>query len=207
MREIVEKLKIQSNRSSTAQKYLEIWRIFNQFIIKLDVKPRTWEERLTFFCAYLVQQKRKSTTIRSYVSAIKWVLKTDGYSWNQDQLDLTALTKACRLHNDVVRTRLPISSRLLELLLFKVERLFPQQLFITVLYQTVFSIAYYGLLRIGEVAKSEHTVLARNIHLGMNKNKLLIVLYSSKTHGKESVPQQIKITQAPSDDYEICFYS
>ena len=40
---------------------------------------------------------------------------------------------------------------------------------------------------------------ACNIHLGRNKNKMLIMLYSSKTHGKANKPQEIKI-KALSDE-------
>ena len=43
---------------------------------------------------------------------------------------------------------------------------------------------------------SPHSVKAANIHVGTNKDKLLIVLYSSKTHSKESLPQEIKISSA-----------
>ena len=94
---VVDKLWRQCNHLSTTNKYLDILRISNQFIIKLDQKPRTWEDRLTLFCAYLVDLKGfcaylvdlkgQSATIKLYVSAIKWVLKSDGYCWNQNKLD------------------------------------------------------------------------------------------------------------------------
>ena len=32
------------------------------------------------------------------------------------------------------------------------------------------------------------------MHIGQNKDKMLFVLYSSKTHGQESRPQKVKIT-------------
>ena len=194
MEQMVEKLKRQCNRSSTANKYLDIWRIFNKFVIWLDKKPKTWEERLTLFCAYLVQEKRKSTTIKSYISAIKWVLRNDGYVWNEAKLQLTALTKACKLQNDIVRTCLPISYKLLELVLFEVNRIFGTQWYLRLMYKTLFALSYYGLFRIGEVTLSQHVIQAWHVHLAMNKSKLLIMLYTSKTHGRESHPQQVKIT-------------
>ena len=43
------------------------------------------------------------------------------------------------------------------------------------------------------VCEVGHTVRARDLHLGTNKDKLMIVLYSSKTHNKESRLQKIKI--------------
>ena len=34
----------------------------------------------------------------------------------------------------------------------------------------------------------------KDVHIGLNKDKILFVLYSSKTHGKESLPQKVKIS-------------
>ena len=52
----------------------------------------------------------------------------------------------------------------------------------------------------GEVAQSPHQVLARDVHMGFNKNKLLFVLRSSKTHGKHMEPQMIKISSTSNRD-------
>ena len=61
------------------------------------------------------------------------------------------------------------------------------------LYKAVFSTAYYGLLRIGEIADSEHSILAKNVHIGINKNKILLLLETSKMHCCGDKPQMIKI--------------
>ena len=53
---------------------------------------------------------------------------------------------------------------------------------------------YYGLMRVGELTLSPHTVKAKDVHLARNKEKLLIMLYTSKTHGRANKPQEIKIT-------------
>ena len=50
------------------------------------------------------------------------------------------------------------------------------------------------MMRIGEVTKSPHILKASNVHIATNKDKILLVLYSSKTHDKASRPQKIKIT-------------
>ena len=54
---------------------------------------------------------------------------------------------------------------------------------------------YYGLLRIGEVTESIHSIKAINVHETTNgsTHRLLIVLYTSKTHGLDKPPQKIKI--------------
>ena len=57
---------------------------------------------------YLVNEKKKSTTIRSYVSGIKAVLRDDGQEICESTYLVKALTKACKYKNDTVQTRLPI---------------------------------------------------------------------------------------------------
>ena len=108
MKRLVDKLRYNHNRSSTRNNYLCVWRSFNEFFIHLDVKPDSWEDRLVLFIAYLIEQKKKSSTIRSYISAIKSVLVDDSISLNQDKYLITSLTKACKYQNDTVHTRLPI---------------------------------------------------------------------------------------------------
>ena len=54
-------------------------------------------------------------------------------------------------------------------------------------------LGYYGLFRIGEITKSPHCVRAKDIYIGENTDKILLILYSSKMHSKESNPKKTKI--------------
>ena len=92
--------------------------------------------------------------------------------------------------------RLPIQKGLLELLLFEIERFFKEnnQPYLKIMYKALFSLAYYGMMRVGELTMSDHTLKACNIHIGGNKDKLMMTLYTSKTHGRESRLQKIKIS-------------
>ena len=71
------------------------------------------------------------------------------------------------------------------------------------LVQDYLLLAYYGLFRIGELTQSQHQIKAKDIHIRMNKKKILVVLYSSKTHDKKSWPQKVKITANASADCTI----
>ena len=122
----------------------------------------------------------QSSTLRSYYCGIKSVLKEDGYVVDDDKVLLNTLAKACKLKNDHVITRLPIQCKLLEILLFEVQRLFADQSYLEILYKAIFSHAYYGLFRIGELTKSKHAIKATNVHIASNKEKMLFVLHSSK---------------------------
>ena len=164
--------------------------------------PRSWEHRLCLYCTYLIKIKNlKSTTIRSYASAIKFVLKTDGYEWEDDKVLLNILTKSCKMKNDKLKVRLPIQKGLLELILFRIQRKYSSQPYLEAMYITAYLLLYYGLLRVGEVANSIHSIKAVNIHEARNQNRLLLVLYSSKTHGQESPPQKINIGKKSLEIY------
>ena len=182
------------NEDSTKNTYYKIWTKFNKFIIRLDRIPPTWEERTTLYCGYLIYEKGlQSKTVRTYISAIKSVLEDDGYSWNKNWALLSTLTRVCKRKYDRLKTRLPIQKRLLETILTEVGNKYSEQIYLKTLYQTAFFLAYYGLLRVGELTASQHTLKKENIHCAKNKNKLLLVLYTSKTHRSSDPPQKIRI--------------
>ena len=160
--------------------------------------PKSWEDRTSLFVAYLVDAGFQSSSVKSYISAIKWTLiNYADYDWQDNMVLLGSLTRACKLINDCVKTRLPITCSLLELILFEVGRQFGSkgQPYLEMLYKAVFTLGYYGMLRVCELTLTEagHVIKASNVHLAMNKQKLLIYLYSSKTHNEGNLPQKIKI--------------
>ena len=198
MKKIVYQLELSRFRDSIRNNYYQIWKAFNKFVIKLDIKPDTWEERIILYVGYLISRKRQSRTIRSYISAIKAVLKENRIKLLENAYLLSSLTKACKLKNDRVKIRLPIQKDLLRVLLKGVKKKFcgtsdNQQPYLDILYRAIFITAYYGLFRVGELALGPHTILAKDVHIGQNKDKILFVLHSSKTHGKGDKPQMVKI--------------
>ena len=197
---ILERLRSKQTRDSTSNTYLSVWRHLNKFIISLDCRGRnlSWEEKTALFGAYLVDGGVQSSTLKSYFSAIKHVLRQDGYIWDDKKALLSSLVKGCKLENDKVKIRLPIQKGLLEMMLFEIERLYQvenQQPYLEQMYKALFCLGYYGMLRVGEMSYSQHVLKACNIHVGGNKDKIMVVLYTSKTHGEESGPQKIKISE------------
>ena len=134
------------------------------------------------------------------------MLKAVDHKWNDDILILNSLIKACRIINDKVKIRLPIDWKLLELILFELKRVLQGQNYLLKLYRALFAVGYYGMFRIGELTESNHLMKASNIHIGTNKNKILIILHSSKTHNKESLPQKVKILGAYGNKSTIPFH-
>ena len=110
--------------------------------MKLDQKPQNWEHRLTLFVSYLIEHNKKSATIKSYISAIKLVLIENNIKIKEDAFLLASLTRACRLINDHVKTRLPIRLDVLCLLLRKLDQYFSMQPYVRSLYRAIFVIGY-----------------------------------------------------------------
>ena len=167
MNNIVQKLMMRQHRDSTTKIYLSVWRQFNKFLVKLDARPKFWEDRTMLFIAYLVDRGFQSSTIKSYVSATKKTLLLDGYKWDDNLVLVRSLAKACRIINDRVRTRLSSHCSLLEMLLFEIQRWYgtKKQWYLELLYKAMFSICYYGMMRIGEVTKSPHVLKAKDVHI------------------------------------------
>ena len=167
------------------------------FFIKLDRKPDTWEERPTLFIGYLISDKKFcSQSIKSYVSAIRGALLEDGVMLNEDKFLLTALMRACKLKNDKVRTRLPMNRGMVNVVVNKTIDHFQDlnQDYLTTLYSTIFATAYFGMFRVAELASGDHPVKVKDIQIADNKEKLMFILRTSKTHNFGNKPQKIKIS-------------
>ena len=198
---IVDKLKSEGVTKSTKQNYYCVWKNFNEFFIRLDKRPDSWEDRIILYTGFLIQEGKQSQTVRSYICALKRVLKEDGITINEDKFLISALTKACRLKHDRVKTRLPIQKGMLKILLKETETYYlieNSQPYLAKLYSALFSTAYFGLFRIGELTSGSHPILARDVHIARNKHKMLFILRSSKTHGLYATPQSVKITSKKS---------
>ena len=155
MEEIVNRLKNQRCRESTRETYHRIWRRFNKFFIRLDARLKQLENRIILFTGHLIEDcKLQSSSVKSYVSTIKCVLAINGIKLNQDDFIVNSLTRACRVRNDRIITRLLIKKGMLhlilkELIMWTNKR---NQPYLQKLYSAMFASAYYGLLRVGEIA-------------------------------------------------------
>ena len=192
IRLIIEKLKCTQTHETMAKHYIGIWRKFNRFLIKLDTIPNSWKDRAILYAVVLVHDGTQSNMLKSYMSAIKSF--ENWFKWDMEWWTVWV----CILKNDAVHPWLPIKKSLLETLLFDIKRTYDQQPYLKKLYMALFSLAYYELMRVGELTKGDdgHTMLAKNVYSATNKNKILIVLYSSKTHNNS--PQEIKISEVPN---------
>ena len=210
IRAIINWLQFERNRDSMRCKYHTIWKLFSKFYFKLDIKPDNWEDRILLYVGHLINNNKKASTINSYIAAIKTVLREDKIKIAEDRFLLNSLVRACKIRHETVTIRLPIQKPLLHVLLKQIKDVYIKgrnpQLYLGKMYMAIFISAYYGLLRIGELAKGDHPILARDVHMGLNKNKLMFILRSSKTHCKSDIPQTVKITSTSNKEAQYCPY-
>ena len=69
-----------------------------------------------------------------------------------------------------------------------------QQPYLLILYRAILAMGYHGMFRIRELTLGPHAIRAANVHIGRNKDKIQVVLYSSKTHTRADPSQKVKIS-------------
>ena len=97
LQQTAEKLRRQQRCHPSKRTYYQAWHNFNNFIIYLDGWPETWEERLVMFTTNLIEVGHPEPTIRSYVSAVKEILKEDGVEIDNNSVELTAIFKIVQI--------------------------------------------------------------------------------------------------------------
>lgn len=148
------------HRRSTRLKYHEIWTAFNKFLIKFDRMPMTWEDRIYVYIAHLVDNKKSVKTVKSYLSAIRQILKSDGVELHEDKDLLSSLLTTCKLRNKSLYIRMPIRFKLLKAILDHTDKTFRAngQIYLATLLKAMFSTAYFGMLRVGEMVHGSHQI-------------------------------------------------
>ena len=71
------------------------------------------------------------------------MLSMDDHQWSEDKALITTLTKAGKMENDMVKTRLPIQRNLCEALIFETERYYDgRQPYLEIMFKTIFLFGY-----------------------------------------------------------------
>lgn len=187
-------------RDKTRKMYRNRWIAFNRFLQQFDVMPDTWEERLHIYAAHLIDNKKQSCTVRTYLTAIKQILRLADIDIQEDKYLLSSMVRACKIKNDHLYIRMPIQLPLLKAILRKTQSYYIEekgQLYLGTMLKAMFSMAYFGLMRVSELTSGDHPVRAPDVRYARNKNKMVITLHSSKTHTVADQPQHITIASQP----------
>ena len=96
---------------------------------------------------------------------------------------------------------MPIQKELLHKILDSIDAVFrgAGQTYLAILYKAMFASAYYGLLRVSEIASGMHAVRAADVKIALNKQKMKFILRTSKTHWEDDKPQIVKISSTKTN--------
>lgn len=182
---------------STSETYHTVWRNFLNFLNEFKNLPSKYEDKMVMYAAHLGNEGAHSATVGSYMSAIRYKLRKDGIDIPDKNFEIASIIRTCKLKNNRVFYRCGISKPMLKDLLQATKELLYDngQEYQYFLYRAIFLTAYYGMFRIGEIAQGPHSVTASDVKPSTNKNKFLLILRSSKTHGKGDHPHTVNIPQ------------
>lgn len=176
---IKDKIKGLSIRKSTKRCYYNRWKALNKFLINFDTIPETWEERITLYITHLINQKKQPAMVKSYLSAIRFILFEDGVILQENRVELAALLRACKLQNKKLFIRLPIQYKLFRAILRKTSTFIIQQKgqkYLGKLLRAAFSMAYFGLMRVSELTAGDHQLKAADVRISRAKGKIVLYL-------------------------------
>ena len=135
------------------------------------------------FTAQLIQEGRAGQTVRSYVSAVRSILKEDGIKLTHDYQPLISLLQSTKYTTKPSgQIRLPIQWGLVKLIADDMDNHYSGvDSYSNIMLKAILMAGYFGLLRIGEMTDSEsnHTIKFCDVHFERQRSKILMVLHTS----------------------------
>lgn len=190
-------MKNQDLEESSQATYHNVWKAFLEFLGEFDSVPNDFEAKMVMYAAHLGNTGTAPATISSKMSAIRYKLRKDGIQINNKSLEIAAIIKSAKRLNNRLILREPIHKHMLHELLETLDQHYHNkgQMYLAVLYKAMLVTAYYGFMRIGEITSSKHVIKNKDVHLATNKEAVMIILRSSKTHCATQRPHEIRIPQ------------
>ena len=125
---------------------------FEAFRVEYDLNP-IWPPPLshvTTFIAYLSLNNKAYSTVNCYVSAINFKSKLQASSQFLKKFLVQKMLEGLKRSKKSKDTRLPISEKLLLRIINRLEAICSSK-YEADLFASAFSLAFYGLLRVGEI--------------------------------------------------------
>ena len=172
--------------------YDRAWKIFLNHLQLYDKELQDITEMdIIEFIAFLSLVQLAQSTITSYVSGVWHHLYLNNLPTFEDNFMLTLVLKGIANMHATVDLRLPITLHHM----IAVLSLVVTNHYDICLYTALLSVAFFGLLRLGEMVKLEHALLIQNVYF--NQDKVVCFLPTSKSH-KGPIPQMVQLYRQPN---------
>jgi len=162
---------------------------FHKFLIEyniLDIWPPCLDT-VVQFVAFLSLSKKSAKTAQCYLSAISYKCKILGCSDETTGFIVAKVIQGMRRTSGKRDTRLPITPYILQRIVFTLPYICLNS-FELKLFKATYTLAFWGLFRIGELTVSSskgrlatHTLLNTDVYFKSDTEELVINLRSSKT--------------------------
>ena len=146
------------------------------------------------FIAFLSLAQLAQSTIGSYVSGVRHHLRLNNLPTFENNFMLKLVLKGITNMHASVDLRLPIMLDVLHHMIAALN-LVVANYYDTCLYMAVLSAGFFGLLRPGEMVKSEHALLIQNVYFTQDK-VVYFLPTSNPTRGQS--PKWCSYTDSPT---------
>ena len=195
----------------TRKTYQTGWEAFGQFRQQTSTEfqdhPATAAD-IRRFIAWLSLRSKASTTIATYVAAVGYMHKIQGWPDPTRDFLVTKLLEGCRRDRPSVDSRLPISIPMLSTIVRSLP-VICTSLYEAKLFTAAFLVAFFGFMRIGELAVNAKSIVQpsvlkfSDIQFDHFKEYAAISFPRSKNNQK-GPPQVIHVKKASDSNSLIC---
>ena len=170
------------------------YRVFHISIYNQEPTRHISSKKFAQFIAFSHSKGMKYSTICSRISALKYINNLYGNRDTSNHFLVQRILQGCKLSANNTDKRKPITKSLLKRIIRSLSSIFDSQ-YNRLLFKAMFIISFYALLRVSEIAKtqhSNHSILHSDINLKQYKgqvNKIDVVLRHSKHNNSETTIQ------------------
>ena len=153
-------------------------------------------QHIILYIAFCFEKNYSPATIMAYMSGISFFHKINGYPDPSNNFAVQKMLEGCKRSRKSKDLRSPISLSMLNSILLALKHICYSE-YETILFKTVFSMAYFGLFRVSELVGTnlhDRALTKNDVVLERNASAVLIQLRVTKTNQIGS-PTSIRISQ------------
>ena len=151
--------------------------------------PDLWpapQQHVIGFIAQMSLEGKAAATINTYISAIAYIHKINGWWDPAGNFIIRKLREGCKRQNNHVDSRRPVTILVLQRLLLSLPAICSSS-YESYLFRSAFSLAFFGFMRVGEFTVTSikgdwaHILLPSDVSFSEDQSMLSLSIRSSKT--------------------------
>ena len=179
---------------STSKSYARGWCMFKWFAEQYHVNMNSIKEHnLLEFISFLSLSGFAASTVQLYLTGVRHHLKLQGRNSFKDSFVIKMVVKGVSSRYLVPDIRLPINIALLHDM-WNVLSIVVKNPYMVKLYRSMFTLAYHGLLRPGEVTYTPHAIKVQHVYFVYENVHLYLHSSKAKTG---PFPQKVVVAPQP----------